>query len=162
MLDALFMARVPSKWVKVSQLVSPNMGVWFANILKRAEQFTAWLQNGRPLCFWLLGFFNPTGFLTANRQEVCRKHNKDGWALDDVITHTQVAKRGRGANVKQCGVSGRPDFSRAVLWIVRRMMRILKSGGSTCMNLCRGVWRMVFQTPEVAGQDFPHSTFHCT
>lgn len=93
MLDALFMARVPSKWVKVSQLVSPNMGVWFANILKRAEQFTAWLQNGRPLCFWLLGFFNPTGFLTANRQEVCRKHNKDGWALDDVIDHSEVLKQ---------------------------------------------------------------------
>ena len=42
--------------------------------------------------FWLANFFNPQGFLTANRQEVCRKHGKDGWALDDVVNHTEVLK----------------------------------------------------------------------
>ena len=71
------------------------MGVWFVNILKRAEQNTTWLRNGRPLCFWLTGFFNPTGFLTANRQEVCRKHAKDNWALDDVIDYSEVTKQER-------------------------------------------------------------------
>merc|ERR1712072_48060 len=94
-LDALFMARVPPAWTKVSQLIAPNMGVWFSNILKRAEQFTNWLRNGRPFCFWLTGFFNPTGFLTANRQEVCRKHSRDNWALDDVINSSEVLKQER-------------------------------------------------------------------
>ena len=54
-----------------------------------------WLVNGRPLCFWLTGFFNPQGFLTANRQEVCRKHAKDQWALDDVVNHTEVLRHER-------------------------------------------------------------------
>ena len=94
-LDALFMARVPPSWTKVSALISPNMGVWWLNILNRAEQFTNWLKNGRPLCFWLTGFYNPTGFLTANRQEVCRKHSRDGWALDDVINYSEVLKQER-------------------------------------------------------------------
>ena len=94
-LDALFMARVPPAWTNVSQLISPNMGVWWLNILNRADQFTNWLKNGRPLCFWLTGFFNPTGFLTANRQEVCRKHSKDNWALDDVINYSEVLKQER-------------------------------------------------------------------
>ena len=94
-LDALFMARVPATWTKVSQLVAPNMGVWFVNILTRAEQFTNWLRSGRPSSFWLTGFFNPTGFLTANRQEVCRKHSKDGWALDDVIDASEVLRQER-------------------------------------------------------------------
>jgi len=94
-LDSLFVARVPAAWTKVSQLIAPNMGVWFLNILKRAEQFTTWLRNGRPLCFWLTGFFNPNGFLTANRQEVCRKHTKDGWALDDVINYSEVMRQER-------------------------------------------------------------------
>ena len=91
-LDALFMTRVPPAWTAVSQLEAPNMGVWFTNILMRAEQLTAWLAHGRPGAFWLTGFFNPQGFLTANRQEVCRKHGKDGWALDDVVNHTEVLK----------------------------------------------------------------------
>jgi len=89
-LDALYMARVPPLWTKVSDLVLPNMGVWFASILLRAEQLTSWLKTGRPLSFWLTGLFNAQGFLTANRQEVCRKH--DGWALDDVVNYTEVMK----------------------------------------------------------------------
>ena len=51
------------------------------------------MRNGRPNTFWLTGFFNPTGFLTANRQEVCRKHAKDNWALDDVMNYSEVLKQ---------------------------------------------------------------------
>ena len=94
-LDKLYMARVPASWTKVSQLDAPNTGVWFTNIVQRAEQLTGWLQGGRPTCFWLTGFFNPQGFLTANRQEVCRKHAKEGWALDDVINLTEVLRAER-------------------------------------------------------------------
>merc|ERR1711924_389576 len=32
--DALFLARVPPMWVKVSQLEMPTMGVWFGNIVQ--------------------------------------------------------------------------------------------------------------------------------
>jgi len=94
-LDKLYMARVPASWTKVSQLDAPNTGVWFTNIVQRAEQLMSWLQGGRPACFWLTGFFNPQGFLTANRQEVCRKHAKDGWALDDVVNATEVLRAER-------------------------------------------------------------------
>lgn len=89
-IDSLFLARVPSKWTKVSDLIAPTLGVWFSNILMRSDQLSAWLKHARPHCFWLTGFFNPQGFLTANRQEVCRKHAKDNWALDDVVNLTKV------------------------------------------------------------------------
>ena len=92
-LDSLFMARVPAPWTKVSQLIAPNMGVWFGNISNRAEQLSTWLRNGRPHAFWLTGFFNPSGFLTASRQEVCRMHSKDGWALDDCVNTFEVLKQ---------------------------------------------------------------------
>ena len=59
------------------------------NILQRTEQLSSWLKQGRPSCRWLTGFFNPQGFLTANRQEVCRTCGKDGWALDDIVNFTK-------------------------------------------------------------------------
>ena len=92
-LDALFMTRVPAPWAKASQLDVESLGLWFSSIVARAEQLTSWLVHGRPHTFCLAGFFNPQGFLTANRQEVCRRHAKDHWALDDVVNHTEVLKQ---------------------------------------------------------------------
>ena len=59
--------------------------------------FTTYLSHTLspyPL-FRSTGLFNPQGFLTANRQEVCRKHNKEGWALDDVVNLTKVVNMER-------------------------------------------------------------------
>merc|ERR1711998_353535 len=97
-LDALFNAQVPEPWAKVMPVSlpkQPNIGVWFANMTNRADQLSSWLKNGRPVTFWLTGFFNPSGFLTASRQEVCRKHSKDGWALDYVINYSEVLRQER-------------------------------------------------------------------
>jgi dynein heavy chain len=80
-LDSLYDAVVPASWAKISWQ-SATIGLWYSEFLARAQQFHTWLYEGRPLVFWLPGFFNPQGFLTAIRQEITRAHN--GWALDGV------------------------------------------------------------------------------
>ncbi|GFO08987.1 dynein heavy chain 8, axonemal-like [Plakobranchus ocellatus] len=88
-LDNLFDARVPKRWVKFSWQ-SSTIGFWFTELLERNMQFSSWVFTGRPVLFWMTGFFNPQGFLTAMRQEVTRAHK--GWALDTVALHNDFTK----------------------------------------------------------------------
>eukprot|EP00931_Biecheleriopsis_adriatica_P036383 TRINITY_DN2095_c0_g1_i5.p1 TRINITY_DN2095_c0_g1~~TRINITY_DN2095_c0_g1_i5.p1 ORF type:complete len:4649 (-),score=1173.32 TRINITY_DN2095_c0_g1_i5:61-14007(-) len=96
-LGMLFDARVPIGWTndasgqEISWLM-PNMGGWFTGLTERQNMLNTWLENGRGVmkAYWLTGFTNAQGFLTGMRQEVTRQHKKDQWALDDVISHTEV------------------------------------------------------------------------
>ncbi|KAH9599603.1 Dynein heavy chain [Trypanosoma melophagium] len=90
-LDYLYAARVPPSWVAVGW-PSPNISLWFAEVLRRYEQLDSWGRSGRPAVYWLPGFFNPQGFLTSVRQEITRSHAGEPipWALDKVETRTEV------------------------------------------------------------------------
>jgi len=88
-LDALFDARIPPAWLKKSWEAG-TLGNWFVGLLTRYDQLHKWLNTGRPKAYWLTGWFNPQGFLTAMKQEVNRKHAADKWALDDVVMTSEV------------------------------------------------------------------------
>lgn len=78
----------------------PSLGLWFQGMLDREEQLSTWINNTRPFTYWMTGFFNPQGFLTAARQEVTRRHKAEQWALDDVVLITTVQDQSNPAKIK--------------------------------------------------------------
>lgn len=96
-LDAISDAKPPNSWIFTVagdefSWILPTLGLWFSSLLLRDDQDRTWLMSSRPYSFWLTGFFNPAGMLTAMKQEVCRRHQKEApkWALDDIVYHTEV------------------------------------------------------------------------
>lgn len=112
-LDAIYSASVPKMWLftvagdEFSWNV-PSLGPWVSSLMQRDDQDRTWLEKGRPPIFWLTGFFNPQGFLTAMKQEVCRKHQKDTpkWALDEITYHTEVTQWEKYDSVRTAPAEG--------------------------------------------------------
>jgi dynein heavy chain len=106
-IDSMYDAKVPRSWLftvagdEFSWIIL-MLGTWITSLDNRDKQDREWLTTGRPYVYWLTGFFNPQGMLTAMKQEVCRKHQKDAnkWALDDIVYHTEVTHFERYESVK--------------------------------------------------------------
>ena len=96
-INAISDFRVPKKWqfdptgVEISWL-TPGLASWLKGLVDRHHQLNNWLTKERPPSFWLTGFFNPQGFLTAMKQEVTRCHKAEQWSLDEVDYKTEVLK----------------------------------------------------------------------
>jgi dynein heavy chain len=95
-IEAMGDARAPRPWIYTVGCtefawIIPSISSWYGQMLNIDKQTRTWMENGRPNSYWMAGFSNPAGFLTAMTQEVARKHSKapQFWALDEMVYHAE-------------------------------------------------------------------------
>jgi len=110
-LNAIHEAKPPRAWYvdpSGAEIAwsAPSLALWFEGLLERQKQLHQWLNHTRPATYWMTGFFNPQGFLTAARQEITRRHKADKWALDDVAVYTQITDITNTSKIKEHAAEG--------------------------------------------------------
>ena len=105
-LNSVFDAKPPRHWYVDAGGAQtawdlPSLALWFTGLVDREAQLSAWLNGTRPNSYWMTGFFNPQGFLTAMRQEVTRRHKHEKWALDDMVLISKVTDVEESRKVKK-------------------------------------------------------------
>jgi len=95
-IEAMGGALAPRPWVYTPSgtefsWIIPSVASWFSQLIRIDTQCRTWMETGRPVSYWMAGWSNPAGFLTAMTQEVSRKHSKapEYWALDEMVYHTE-------------------------------------------------------------------------
>jgi len=110
-IDAMGNTRAPRPWVFTPSgtefsWIIPGISSWFGQMINIDNQARQWMETGRPNSYWMAGFSNPAGFLTAMTQEVARKHSKapQFWALDEMVYRTEPTH-----SKDPSGINGQPN-----------------------------------------------------
>ena len=99
--DALVADTTPPQWRRLvdrhegqlghaSHATGDSLAQSLDIVAQSASFFGGWMRVGRPRSFSLLAFRNPQALLAAVRQEACRAHAADGWALESVVGTTRL------------------------------------------------------------------------
>jgi len=75
MYDSLLNNKLPKLWADKAPPTLMNLSTWTANLNDRVAFIRSWLRNGKPMSYWLPGFFFVHGFLTAVLQTHARRYH---------------------------------------------------------------------------------------
>ncbi|CAH8627144.1 unnamed protein product [Schistosoma bovis] len=78
---------VPEIWSSKSYPSLKPLGSWIKDLVLRCDFINTWMIRGKPLSFWISGFFFPQGFLTGILQNYARKYN---YPIDHLTFHFNV------------------------------------------------------------------------
>ena len=94
---------VPDNWTAVSYPSMKPLGPWTNDFLLRVQFFADWLENDRPIVYWISGFFFTPSFLTGTLQNFARKYTV---AIDELSYDYELYNLTEQDNLKDRPVDG--------------------------------------------------------
>lgn len=83
----MFMGKIPELWKPWSYPSLKPVGSYIKDLKERMGFFATWVEEGKPINYWLPGFHFTTGFLTGLKQNFARKYTI---AIDEVVLDFKV------------------------------------------------------------------------
>jgi len=72
--NSLFDNRIPATWAKRSYPSLKPLASYIVDFVERINFITLWINEGKPVNFWVSGFFFTQSFLTGLKQNYARKY----------------------------------------------------------------------------------------
>jgi dynein heavy chain, axonemal len=79
------------------------LGPWTNDFLMRVQFFADWLENDRPIIYWISGFFFTPSFLTGTLQNFARKYTV---AIDELSYEYELYNLTEQDNLEERPVDG--------------------------------------------------------
>jgi len=89
MFNSLTINQVPKMWSDLAYPSLKPLASWVQDLIQRMDFIQMWIDEGKPVVFWISGFFFPQAFLTGTLQNYARATNI---AIDTISFDFKVLK----------------------------------------------------------------------